>query len=197
MAYGGWGTEAGTASAGEVGLQQGGAAAGGTSYPLLKNDGPLGISGACDGAARSMFISPSAQGFMCLGLNIDSSSARARGEAGSPALPRRRGACGWWNPVPWGRAGCALAPRRLCVRGHAELLPQGAGAWVYGGVRRRRGCRRGLPRGQSVSGHRREGEAGVRLGCAESPLKICGWVSYWVLFLSPPLSPWSSVVALN
>lgn len=45
---------------------------------------------------------------------------------------------------------------------------------------------------------RRERGAGVQLSCAESPLKIRSLVSYWVLFLSPvPLSPWSSVVALN
>lgn len=98
----------------------------------------------------------------------------------SPASPFVPLPCGSWAPGEAGPGAMPAAP--CCVR-----LGVTRGQWN----RALRG--RVLPRVPPPPQ-----EAGMLLSRTETPLKNCGLASCWVLFLSPvPLSPWSSVVALN
>lgn len=104
------------------------------------------------------------------------------------------------TPCPGERVGCMLAPcwfgGCVCVWGSCGADPT---RWWCVGMRGHEEARGATGEASlRAPATRRERRAGVQLSCAESPLKIRSLLSYWVLFLSPvPLSPWSSVVALN
>lgn len=176
--------------------------------PLCQKTLTLGISGVCNGvvwklirpAARKAYVPVFKYRFKLakspvLGRGAERSSlpASLRRAAGM-----RKGPCRWCHPASRGRRG---------VRWHRTAfvcgVPRSRSRWrCCGGVRGRAGAAGGGGAAGQVSpwppASRRQHGAGVWLSCAESPLKICSSVSYWVLFLSPvPLSPWSSVVALN
>lgn len=110
---------------------------------------------------------------MCPSAAVPQGRGGERAADVTACVPARAGLC----------AGSVLAPcagltwshsRKVVVLGGGCVGASGGGAAAGEATR--------------VCPHRREHGAGVRLSCAESPLKICSLVSYWVLFLSPVLS---------
>jgi len=129
----------------------------------------LGISGVCNRVVWSFFALQQA-GPMCLclyRLQLAKCPVLGRRAERSPRCPSLRGAGGRGGERA---AGVTPSPGKGDARwhrgagfscgAHVEPLPQGGGAWVCGGVRRRGGCWRGLPPPAGAPASRRERGAG-------------------------------------